>query len=384
MKFKTLAATLLCSVALFCGCAKDTDVVLKVNDQTITRAEFYSDFDRIKNLQFKNAPKEIQKENSYPMLSLKDKYTNDVIIRTLLAQEFEKRKIQASEQEIKDKKAQIVAQIGSQEQFDNILKENGITQERLNSDMANEVKIDKLAAQVAPKVSEKDVKKYYEDNKQQFSLPERVSVAHILIDTNPENIKRKLVDADKEAKLSSNDIDKRVKEEVEKQEKLAVELQAKAAKNPKIFAQLAKEYSTDKATAEKGGDLGYVMSGQMVKEFEEAAFKQKVGTVGPLVKSQYGTHIIYVKDKAAKGIQPYAKVKADLEKYLTMQKRFESLQKLIEGLKSSANIEYVDESLNPDVLKKQLDEAIKKQTEKEKKEADKKSFLDKMKKDKKD
>ena len=166
MKFKTLAATLLCSVALFCGCAKDTDVVLKVNDQTITRAEFYSDFDRIKNLQFKNAPKEIQKENSYPMLSLKDKYTNDVIIRTLLAQEFEKRKIQASEQEIKDKKAQIVAQIGSQEQFDNILKENGITQERLNSDMANEVKIDKLAAQVAPKVSEKDVKKYYEDNKQ--------------------------------------------------------------------------------------------------------------------------------------------------------------------------------------------------------------------------
>ena len=113
MKFTKIALTLVCSLALFCGCAKDSDIVLKVNDKNITRAEFYGDFNKIKNMQLKNAPKELQKDDSYTVLALKERFVNDTITRTLLEEEFIKRKIEASEQEIKNKKAQFIAQVGS-------------------------------------------------------------------------------------------------------------------------------------------------------------------------------------------------------------------------------------------------------------------------------
>ena len=376
MKFTKIALTIFCSMALFCGCAKDSDIVLKINDKNITRAEFYGDFNKIKNVQLKNAPKELQKDDSYTVIALKERYLNDVIVRTLLEQEFQKRKIEASEKEIKDKKAQIIAQIGSEEQFNNILKENQISEQRLNSDMANEVKIAKLIDSLGAKeATNSEVEKYYKQNKLQFTMPERVKVSHILFDTNPESLKRKITDADKEAKLSTSDIDKKVKEEIARKEKLAQEVRQKALNNPKNFAQLATQYSEDPGTAQKGGDLGFITRNQVVKEFGDAAFSQKVGTISPIVKSQFGEHIIYVTDKAAAGVQSLSDVKNDLKAYLTEQKKIQALQKLIENLKANAKIEYVDSNLSPDSIKKQLEEALPKQLDFQKKQGAPKSKL---------
>ncbi|MBQ8475591.1 SurA N-terminal domain-containing protein, partial [bacterium] len=111
-----MSAVVLCSTLLFCGCQKNSDIVIKVNDRGITRAQYYEDFNKIKNVQFKNSPKELKKETSYYVLSLKERYTNDVIMREILSQEFEKRNIQATEDEIAAKQKQIIAQIGSEEQ----------------------------------------------------------------------------------------------------------------------------------------------------------------------------------------------------------------------------------------------------------------------------
>lgn len=374
MKFNTgsftkVAAVLLCSTVLFCGCAKNSDVAIKVNDKNITRGEFYSDFNKIKNAQLKNAPKEIKKDGSYAVLAMKERFVNDIVIKTLLNQEFEKRGLTASPDEIEAKKAQIIVQIGSEEQFKNLLKENHISDEKLNNDMAAEVKMDKLVQSLNIKeATDAEALKFYNENKAQFQMPERVQVSHILINANPEDVKRQIADADKEANLSTADIDSKVAAEVARKEALAKEIQAKAAKNPKDFAKLAKEYSEDAASAEKGGDLGYVTRETLVKEFADAAFNQKVGTVSPLVKSQFGYHIILVKDKAAKGTESFAKVKTDLKAYLSQQKKFAAIQGMIEGLKNSATIEYVDESLNPENIRKQLDEALKKQMEKEQKD----------------
>lgn len=385
MKFTKIALTLFCSMALFCGCTKDSDIVLKINDKNISRAEFYDDFNKIKNVQLKNAPKELQKDDSYTVIALKERYLNDVIVRTLLEQEFEKRKIEASEKEIKDKKAQIIAQIGSEEQFNNILKENQISEQRLNSDMANEVKIAKLIDSLGAKeATNSEVEKYYKQNKLQFTMPERVKVSHILFDTNPESLKRKITDADKEAKLSTSDIDKKVKEEIARKEKLAQEVRQKALNNPKNFAQLATQYSEDPGTAQKGGDLGFITRNQVVKEFGDAAFSQKVGTISPIVKSQFGEHIIYVTDKAAAGVQSLSDVKNDLKAYLTEQKKIQALQKLIENLKANAKIEYVDLSLSPDNIKKQLEEALPKQLDFQKKQGAPKSKLKILDKDQKE
>ncbi len=64
--------------------------------------------------------------------------------------------------------------------------------------------------------------------------------------------------------------------------------------NGEDFAKVAAEVSTDTGTKDKGGDLGWFGKGAMVAEFEAAAFSQKVGEIGPPVKSQFGYHIIQV------------------------------------------------------------------------------------------
>ena len=357
-------AVLLCSTVLFCGCVKNDEVVIKINNQEITKSQYWDDFNKIKNVQLKNAPKEAQKETSYAYLSLKERYSNDVILRTLVNQEFDKRKIEATDDEIEQKKKTLIAQMGSEEQFRNVLKENNISDERLKSDIAQEVKMDKLVNSLGIKeATDSEAQAFYNKHKENFNMPERVMASHILIDTNPASIKRNIADADKTGSLSGSEIDKKVKEEIAKKETLAKEVLAKAQANPKDFAKLAKEYSDDKVSAEKGGDLGYIARDTVVKEFGDAAFSQKIGIVGPLVKSQFGLHIILVKDKSAKGFQPFSQVKDDLKSYLTQQKKYEGVQKYLTSLKNSAKIEFIDETLNPANIEKQLEEALKQQIE---------------------
>ncbi|MBQ4647294.1 MAG: peptidylprolyl isomerase [Candidatus Gastranaerophilales bacterium] len=359
MKFTKLALTLLFSSVLFCGCAKDNSMAIKINDKVITKAEFYDDFNKIKNLQVKHLPENLKKDDSYIVLSLKNKQVKDTIARELLIQEFEKRKITASEEEIKARKDELIKQVGSLESFNKALKDNNISEERLNSDMANEVKTTKLINSIAKgKITDSDAEKYYKENKASFTTPEKVQASHILFDTNLDSIKSAIVKADKKGELSQEEIEKKAKEEVAKVEALAKEVRQKAVNNPKNFAQLAKEYSKDLGSAQQGGDLGYIAKEEVVPEFGNAAFSQKVGTISQLVKSQYGTHIIYVKDKKAKQVQTYASMKADIKEFLKQKQEQDALNKLISGLKNQAKIEFGDSSLNPVNIEKQIQESL--------------------------
>ena len=69
------------------------------------------------------------------------------------------------------------------------------------------------------------------------------------------------------------------------------------------FGELAKEYSEDKGTAEKGGDLGFFRKGQMVPEFEDVAFKLAPGELGRIVKSDFGYHLIQVMERRDESVQ---------------------------------------------------------------------------------
>ena len=372
MKFTKLAATLLCSAVLFCGCTKDSNVAIKVNNRAIMKNDFYSEYKAMKKIELANAPKEIQKDTSYASLSIKKRLSLGLIAKELVNEEIEKRNITISEKEINEQIEKIVSQFGSKEALDNIMKQNGITPERFRKDMVEQVKTEKLIVQLDnSKISDNEVKKFYNENKEQFDLPERVQVSHILINTNENEIKKAIVEADKNAKLSQEEIEKKTKEEVAKQKALAAEVRQKALNNPKNFAQLAKEYSIDKATAQFGGDLGYITKEQVVPEFGEATFSQKVGTISPLVESQFGTHIIYVKDKAKAGIQPFSEVKADIAKMLERSKKGSVLQNFISGARDKATIEYVDKTLVPAYIEEEFQKAVAKEREAEMKRMEK-------------
>ena len=150
---------------------------------------------------------------------------------------------------------------------------------------------------ISDNLTDKEIKKYYEDN-----IYGEIKASHILIS----------VDVDDKA------TDDEKKEAEEKALKKAKEV-IKKLDNGKDFKKLAKEYSTDEATKEKGGDLGYFQPSDMVDEFSSAVRELKKGkyTTEP-VKTKFGYHIILKVDEKEKA--ELKDVKSDIKEKLTAQK----------------------------------------------------------------
>lgn len=146
-----------------------------------------------------------------------------------------------------------------------------------------ELSLDALAKQVS--VTEEQLNNYYEEQKAQFSNPERRKISHILFafgkETNEEQALQKALKAKQE--LSNKD-----------------------------FAALAIEVSDDKLTAKNGGDLGLFNVGVMEKAFEDAASQLKLGEVSEPVKSAFGYHLIKVTELVPGEVKSFAAVKPEL------------------------------------------------------------------------
>ena len=120
------------------------------------------------------------------------------------------------------------------------------------------------------------------------------------------------------------------------------------------FAQLAKENSGDAGSKEQGGMLGFFGKGQMVPQFEEAAFALKKGEVSKPVQSQFGWHVIKIEDRRQKPPPTFDEVKDRLIGSMVQSKA----QNIAGELRSKAKIDYLDPE-----IKKMADEEAKKQAE---------------------
>lgn len=157
-------------------------------------------------------------------------------------------------------------------------------------------------------VSEADISEYYESNIDQFMEPDRTSVSYLELDTakiaegievddeviqqNYEEYKAGFEADETRATrhiLLSTNSGENENEQLAKAQDLVVQLKAGAD-----FAKLAEENSQDPGSARQGGSLGDVERGEMVPEFDQAAFELEVGTISDPVKSQFGYHIIQV------------------------------------------------------------------------------------------
>ena len=104
------------------------------------------------------------------------------------------------------------------------------------------------------------------------------------------------------------------------------------------FAELAKQHSKDPGSKDQGGDLGYFSKGQMVPQFEEAAFKLKKGEVGEPFQSQFGWHIVRVDDRRQRSTPPFEAVKDRVVADMIHKKA----QQIAGDLRGKARIEYID------------------------------------------
>jgi len=140
----------------------------------------------------------------------------------------------------------------------------------------------RLRSQV--KLTDDDLRQYYDQHRDEYTLPARVSAQHILFKTQG-----------------------KTPEEVEKIKEKARGVLDRAKKS-EDFAALAKQFSED-STAATGGDLGDFGPGQMVPEFERAAFSLGVGAISDLVQTQFGIHIIKVNLKQEQRERPFEEMK---------------------------------------------------------------------------
>lgn len=110
------------------------------------------------------------------------------------------------------------------------------------------------------------------------------------------------------------------------------------------FTELAKK-SSDGPSAQTGGDLGYFSRGQMVKQFEDAAFTLKPGQISDPIQTEFGWHVIRVEDKRNRPVPGFDEVKDQLMASLVQNQ----LKTIVQGLRSSAKVEIVDADLKKSI-----------------------------------
>ena len=231
---------------------------------------------------------------------------------------------------------------GGDEALARQLKTVGMSLDDLKSKLNDESVAEAvLQREIKFEVSDDDVKKYFDENPSQFEQPELVRAAHILIGTREKDAAEMTEDKKKAQRKLADDLLKR----------------AKAGED---FAKLAKDYSEDPGSKDKGGEYTFPR-GQMVPEFEAAAFSMEPNQVSDIVTTQFGYHIIKtLEKKPAKKFQ-LTEVGADVKLGLKRQGMQKQIPAYIEGIKKSAGVEILDQD-----IKKIIEEQMAAEAEMEK------------------
>jgi len=201
---------------------------------------------------------------------------------------------------------------GDEKKFQEVLASNGISFDYVKSSVQANLLIDKylndaMAAQSS--ATEDEIQKAYQQDK-------TASVRHILLLTQGKS------DQEKQA----------IRQKME-------EILARA-KSGEDFAGLAKQYSEDPGSKDKGGLYEDFGRGQMVKPFEEAAFSVPIGQISDIVETQYGYHIIQVVDRK-KESRPLEEMRPELEAQIKQAKKGETYQALMTKLKKDAGFKTI-------------------------------------------
>ncbi len=301
------------------GCGKKEDVavadtggeiVASVNGKVITKAEV----DRLVDMQLATMRGRVPAEK---LEEGRDRLAfaavDQFVVKTLLLEEAERQGIAAPQDEIDAAIERIKGNMPEGKTLESLIAQNPRGETGLIEDITVGMKINKLLEQQLEKrlqVTDDEIAGFMAENAERLKRPERVRASHILVKTATEDD-----DAAKAAKK-------------EKLEGIRAQILAGAD-----FAELAKEHSAC-PSGQKGGDLDFFTRGRMAKPFEDAAFSQDVDTVGPVIETQFGYHIIKVTDKQAEGVATQDEVRDMLKR----RKQDTVVREYIQSLRAGADI----------------------------------------------
>lgn len=328
------------------GVQKLTKNVAKVNDTNISREEYLVEMEMARRRM--NMDVGLSR-----MRMLKTSVLDALVDRVLLMQAANKQGIRVTGQDLSMKKDQLVertvqARSQNKKSFAKYLERQDISLEQFRDrireslpedDMLKQqVKFEKLQATVQSevKMTDKELKDSYR----------QVKARHILV--TPDSVKPSDQDEDAGAEQAADtqDNEQQMSDEQaqNKAQKLAEDIRAKIAQGAE-FSQLAKKHSADPGSAQNGGELGWFGRGQMVPEFEEAAFSLEPGQVSDVIESDYGYHIIKVEDKRSKLPEDFEKKTEQYRQQKLQSKRQKAWEEYQQNLREQATIEVIDPEL---------------------------------------
>ncbi|MCL2122104.1 MAG: peptidylprolyl isomerase [Clostridiales bacterium] len=240
----------------------------------------------------------ITKEDLYEVLFKQNgKAALDTLISDRIRElEVERYGIVASEEEIQSRIDDLLIQYdGNIEYLNQILESYNMTMDDLRENARINIEFTKVLARDIT-VTESEMSTYYEAFKDNYTLQEQIMARHILVED----------------------------------EETAIEVKSKL-NGGADFGALAAEYSLDESNKNNNGELGFFYRGDMVPEFEEAAFSLAPGEISDPVQTYFGYHIIHVQEKEEERVASYEEVKEDIRNVLMDQKMSSGFESWLEG-----------------------------------------------------
>ncbi|MEO5574962.1 MAG: peptidylprolyl isomerase [Gaiellaceae bacterium] len=298
---------LLCALAVaLAGCgggSKDVpaDAVALVDGEEIARSDFEALIAQAKK-SYKNQKRDFPAAGSQEFQTLRNQAVQFLVQREQFEQEAKGLDVDVTEKQIDARLVQIRKQYfgGDKKKFEKQLKEQGLTEQQVRNDLRAQIVSEKIFEQVTRevKVTDKQIEKYYTENKAQYSQPQSREVRHILVKT------KKLADD------------------------LYAQLQVDAD-----FAALAKRFSEDTGSKANGGKLT-ISKGQTVAPFDKRAFELKKNEISEPVKTEFGFHIIQaLGDMKEAKVTPLKEVKDSIRQQLQQTEKNEAMTKWVDELK---------------------------------------------------
>lgn len=254
-------------------------------------------------------------ENDPQVIKLKKSILDNLVSRELLYMEASKNPPKDLNKQVDEQLNQIKGNFKSEEEFQNYLSKMNTSEKEVKNNLSKNIILENYIKSISDKitVSNKEIKEYYNKNKDEFKQEEQVRASHIIISSK---------NGEKVAQEKINKIYNEIK-------------------NGLSFEEAAKKYSED-GSANTGGDLGFFRRGIMVKEFEDVAFNTKKGEISKPFKTEFGYHILMVTDKKEEKQLSLKEAKETIKNNLIAEKTDEKINQIIEKHRKSANINYTN------------------------------------------
>ncbi len=289
------------------------DVVARVGSDAITRSDLLNASQQLvaQSVQGGSPP-------PAPTLPFFKEVLDNLVVRQLLYIDARAQKLTASDADVNRRIAEIKKHFPDAKKFSEALATQGITEKALADNARTILSVDRYVAEKfasTVKISEADVRNFYDTHPDEMKVAERRRVRHILI--RPEG-------QDQAAK--------------DKAKKTAEDLLARIKKG-EDFAIVAGQYSADPGSKGNGGELPPFAKGEMVPPFEQAAWALGKGQLSGVVESPFGFHIIQMIDVVPSSTVPYEQVKGRIEQFLRQRDIKIAVHKQAEELRAKTKIE---------------------------------------------